>query len=170
MAEDTGPQALAPSGQGEELALAEARDALVDAREALVSERERAADARDQAADERQGAADARQYAVAQHEDSNEQLRSILQRRAERLAELIAAADARDRAAELRDRAAETRDAAAAVRAQQQRHALELDEQDRARSSVDRVWAGEDRDAAAAVRADIRDMARNDPKDPPADR
>jgi hypothetical protein len=121
-------------------------------------------------ANERERTADARNHTAAQREDLNEQLRSELQRRAERLEQLIAGADSRDRAAELRDRAAETREIAAAVRAQQQRDELELDQQQtQGRSAVDRVWAGEDRDAAAVDRAVLRDMARNDPKDPQPD-
>ena len=90
-------------------------------------------------------------------------MRAELERRAERLRELIDAADARDRAAELRDRAAEAREAAAAVRAKRYRDDLRLDEQHRATAEIDRIWAGTDRDAAANDRAALRDMTLKDP-------
>lgn len=164
MDEGTGTEAMVPLSPNEEQALVEARDALSDAREALLDERETAADTRDEVANERERAADARNHITSEREDATEQLRSELLRRAERLEQLIAIADSRDRAAELRDRAAETREIAASVRARNQRHELDLDEQDRGRSSVDRVWAGDDRDASASDRAALRDMARDDPK------
>jgi hypothetical protein len=86
-----------------------------------------------------------------------------LKRRAEHLSQLIAAADARDRAAELRDRAAEARDAAAALRAEEYRRLEAVDE---GQAAVDRVWAGGDRDSAAADRADLHDIEQDEAGDP----
>jgi hypothetical protein len=88
-----------------------------------------------------------------------------LKSRAEQLSQLIAAADARDRAAELRDRTAEARDAAAALRVAEFRR---LETLDQGQAAVDRVWAGEDRDRAAADRADLRDIGRDATEDPTA--
>jgi sulfite oxidase len=179
MEEPASGNRYAARSSAEDRALAEARDALLDAREALLAERERTADARDVvaddrdstadardvAADDRDRTADARDLAADQRQTSNEQLRAELERRSERLTELIAAADARDHLAEIRDRAAEARDAAGAVRAQRYRDDLRRDELDREQSAIDRIWAGENRDAAAADRTELRDMARDDPED-----
>ena len=163
--------------------LADAREALADAREALLAEREAQADLRDAAAGRRDHAADETTVALQAREEkaaertepersqpcdgpapwADQQLRAELDRRAERLHELIDAADARDHAAELRDRAAETREAAAAVRAQNYRDAPRLNEQDRAHANIDRIWAGTDRDAAAGDRDALRDMTLKEP-------
>jgi hypothetical protein len=148
-------------------AVAEAREALDDAREALLGEREHQADLRDaemeqrqRRADERDRQADARDSRATRREAHDEDLRGAP--REQRLADLINAADARDRAAEIRDHAAEDRDAAARMRADQGRRDSRVDRQDRERAGIDRLWAAADRDAAASDRADLVDALVHD--------
>ena len=104
---------------------------------------DRRADARDHQATER-----------AAHHDLRAQPRD------QRLADLITAADARDRAAGIRDHAADDREAAARARAEQGRSDNRLDQQDRDRAGIDRLWAASDRDAAASDRADFLDALK----------
>lgn len=145
--------------------LAEAREALADAREVLLEERERTADAREARLAERERRADEGPPARAHsgHEAQlDHEIHVELKRHADRLAGLIDAADARDRAAEIRDRAAEARQVAAALRAARHQRSDRLDERDRAQADVDRYWSGADRDASAGDRAELRDLVRRD--------
>ena len=101
MIEESLPTSAASGADEDDQLLAEAREALADARDALLAERTARADARDDAADAREA-----------------RLRESLDQGAQRLRELAADADARDRSAELRERAAEAREAAAELRAE----------------------------------------------------
>lgn len=72
--------------------------------------------------------------------------------RADRLAEILARGDARDRAAEGRDRSAEGRDPT-----------------DPDGASLDRNWSGRDRDGAAEDRADLVELLRPQEPETPDD-
>ena len=141
MIEESVPTTAASDAEDDDELLAEAREALADARDALLAERTARADARDDAADAREA-----------------RLRESLDRGAQRLQELVAGADARDRSAEVRERDAEAREAAAVLRAEHGGGSAVADAHDRAQAEIDRVWAGQDRDAAAADRAELRDL------------
>src|SRR4051812_1549195 len=121
MIEESVPISAASDAEDDDQLLAEAREALADARDALLAERTARADARDDAADAREA-----------------RLRESLDQGAQRLHELVADADARDRSAEIRERAAEAREAAADVRAAGGSTSSSADADDRAQAKIDR--------------------------------
>jgi hypothetical protein len=133
--------------------LAEAEEALLIARKAVLALQERELAEREHDADS----------AEVLHRERETAMRAELERQATRLAELIEAADARDKAAEIRDRAAEARSIASAMRAEAGARDQSLDDRDRESADVDRLWAGADRDAAAIDRARL--MHDDDPED-----